>query len=74
MVRHTDAHFTWTIATLDNKWIFLDDMKPPNEVISSLDEIYCVYTPRWFFAVYVKATDFIASVDLKGIVRVFLSF
>ena len=43
MVRHTVDHFTCAIATLDKKWIFLDNMKPFNEVISSLDEIYSLY-------------------------------
>ena len=38
-VRHTGAHFTCTIATLDNKLIFHDEMKPFNEVISSIGSI-----------------------------------
>ena len=52
MVRHVGAYFICTSATLDNKWIFVGDMKPFNEVISSLGEIYCVYPTGWFFAVY----------------------
>ena len=74
MVKHTSAHFTCTIATLDNNGIFLDDVKPFSEVISSLDEIYCVYPTGWFVDVYVKDTDFIATIGLNGNDRVFPSF
>lgn len=49
-------------------------MKPFNEVISSLGEIYCVYPTGWFFAVYVKVTDFMVTLGLNGNTRVFPSF
>ena len=42
-------------------------MKPLNKVISSLDEIYCVYPTGWLFAVYVRATDLIASLGSEGL-------
>ena len=42
-------------------------MKPLNKVISSLDEIYCVYPTGSLFAVYVRATDLIASLGSEGL-------
>ena len=59
MVRHSGAHFTCCIATDDNNCLFLDDMSPLTVAISSLGGIYFRYPTGWFFAFYVRETDFI---------------
>ena len=60
MVSRTGAHFICVIATRGNKWIFVDDMKPFDVVIKSLDDIYSQNPKGWFFAVCVNTTAYIS--------------
>ena len=59
MVRHRGDHCTCCIATHGKNWLFLDDMCHFTVAISSLGEFYFRYPTGWFFADYVRETDFI---------------
>ena len=71
MVRHTCTHFICIISTHGNKWIFINDVKPFNVVIESLDDIYSQNPTekQLQLILYTKAADFI-YLGLNGNFRI----